>query len=77
MKAGATHLEPDLGESRRVDNEPAVEDERGLLHVLVHLRPVDLLELLPLGRDHDRLRVLARLERRLADGDLLFDCATD
>lgn len=41
--------------------------------MLVHLAPVDLLELLPLGRDDHSLSVAARLERAAADLDLLLD----
>ena len=66
-------LEPDLPQLLRVDDQTAVKDERRLVHVLVHLLPGDRLELLPLGGDHDRFRVLSGLEGRREEGDLLLD----
>ena len=71
----STHPESDGAELLRVDEQPAVEHERRLVHARIDRLPVDLLELLPLRGDHDRLRVLARLERALRDGHLLLDCA--
>ena len=68
-----TYSEANLAELVSVEDETAVKDKRRLGHVVVHGLPVDLLELLPLGRDHDRLLLLARLERRVHDGDLLLD----
>ena len=35
--------------------------------------PVELLELVPLGADDNRLGILARLEGRLADGEVRLD----
>jgi hypothetical protein len=67
-------LEPDLRERRTVHEEPAVEHERGLLHLVVHALPVDFPELLPLRRDYDRLRARAGVDGRRGDGDLLLDC---
>ena len=37
------------------------------------LLPVELLELVPLGTDDNRLGILARLEGRLADGEVRLD----
>ena len=71
--ANGLDLEADLAELVRINEETAIEDERGLVHALVDLLPVDLLELLPLGGDDDSLSALAGLEGGGADGNLLLD----
>ena len=53
-----TNLEANLPQLVRVDDQTTVKDERRLGHVVVDGLPVDLPELLPLGRDHDRLALL-------------------
>lgn len=71
--ADGLDLEPDLAELVGIDKETAVKDERGLVHAGVHLLPVDIAELFPLGGDDDCLGALARLECGWADLHLLFD----
>ena len=67
-------LEANSAESGCVEDETAVEDESRLLHRVVDLLPVEVLELLPLGRDDDRLGLLRCLNRRGGDSDRLLDC---
>ena len=69
------NLEANLPELVGVNDETAIKDERRLRHLVVNRLPVDLLELLPLRRDHDRLLLLARLQCRGSNADLLFDFA--
>ena len=71
-----THGEPDLAELLRVEDKTSVKDERGLGHLVVDDLPVDLLELLPLGRDDDRLGLLRCLDRGGSESDRLLDCET-
>ena len=69
-----TNREANLAELVGINEQAAVEDERRLRHVVVDGLPVDLAELLPLGRNHDGFLLLARLKRRRREGDLLLDC---
>ena len=69
----STHGETNLPQLLNIEDETAVKDERGLGHLLVHDLPVDLLELLPLGRDHDGLLLLARLECAVDNSHVLLD----
>ena len=66
-------LEANSAESGCVEDETAVEDESRLLHRVVDLLPVEVLELLPLGRNDNSLGLVASLNNRGSDGDLLLD----
>src|SRR5256885_6259415 len=55
------------GERLAVEVVAAVDDQRALHGVLYIVRPVELLELWPLGHEHGPVGALERLERRVAD----------
>jgi len=63
--------EADLPELGGVDDVPAVEDERRLVHGVEHALVVERPELVPLGEDADGVRVARRLVGVRRDGDLL------
>ena len=65
--------EANLAKLLSIENEATIKDESGLGHVVVNSLPINLLELLPLGSDHDSLLVLAGLERRWGQRNLLLD----
>jgi hypothetical protein len=56
--ANGHHLEADLAKGIAVEDHAPIKHERGFFHRVVHGAPVDLPELLPLGRDDDRFTVL-------------------
>src|SRR3954471_3546635 len=55
------------GERLAVEVVAAVDDQRRLHGVLYIVRPVEVLELWPLGDEHRAVGALERLERRVAD----------
>lgn len=73
MGNNVAHLEADLPQLVRIDEQAAVKDERRLGHVIIHGLPIDLTELLPLCRNYNCLLLLARLKGRVSDGNLLLD----
>jgi hypothetical protein len=56
--ANGHHLETDLAKGIAVKDHAPIKHERGFLHRVVHGAPVNVPELLPLGRDDDRFAVL-------------------
>ena len=68
-----THGEPDVLQLLDVEDHATVKDERRFRHLVIHRLPVDLLELLPLGRNHDGLLLLARLECAVDNSHVLLD----
>ena len=68
-----THGEPDVLQLLDVEDHTTIEDERRLRHLVIHRLPVNLLERLPLRRDHNGLLLLARLECSVNNCHVLLD----
>ena len=73
--ADGLDLEADLLQRRAVEDEAAVKDEGGLVHLLVDRVVVERLELVPLGADDQRVRASDRLQRRRRKVHELVDWA--
>jgi hypothetical protein len=72
-----TDREPNFLQLLRVHQQPSIKHKCRLVHILVHRLPIDLAELFPFSSDDNRLCVLACLQRRRADRDLLLDYRDD
>lgn len=48
-------MEADFSQLLSIQKHPSVKQEGGLVHAIVNRLPVDVTELLPLRRNHDRL----------------------
>lgn len=69
----APYLEANLPQRIAIDEQSSIEQERGLAHLPVNDFPIDRLELLPFGRDHNCLGILGCFEDRVYDSHGLLD----